>query len=219
MARRVKTENGSYLFEGEMEQTSICAEAMYEHFRHSDGGLMRIVVERYIASKDFAVLEVLNETILKEREDEWEGFSDLRREIESAALRKLAGHKGKREVSKEDFGMALGRLFETAGYDRNPLLSQNSDWLAVFRVAIDVELAQDNAYSDFIALIKNLDLPFLPKSLSVTNISNIYVGIYTKPVREWTEEAYLKSRATTGARLAFFRRKQKIAQLLLDLLS
>lgn len=197
----------------------MCAESMGEYFKQSDGGLMKTVVERCIASNNFAVLQVLNDTILKKGENEWEGFSDLRRKIEVAALRHLAGNKGKRVVTKEDFGKALVKLLGALGYDKKPLLSSSSDWVAVFRVAIDVKLVQDNAYSDFVALIKSFDLPSTPVALSITNISNAYDGIYTKPVGEWTEEAYLKFRTSKNVRLEFFRRKQKIAQFLLDLLS
>lgn len=206
-----------YMADG--RRVPVDANPMGEYLKHSDGGLMRIVVRRYIASNDFAVLQVLNDTILKRGEGEWEGFGDLRKEIEEAALRQFAGNKRKRVVTKEYFGTVLGKLFEMKGYDRKPLFSRRSDWVAVFRVAIDVGLVQDNAYSDFVVLINDLKFPSLPQTLSTTNISNAYDGIYTKPVEEWTEEAYLKSRTAKSVRLEFFRRKQKIAQILHDLLS
>ena len=184
--------NGMFLCEDERVELPLCADPMGEYFKHSDGGLMRIVVERHIASNDFAVLQVLNDTILKKGEDEWEGFGDLRREIEAAALRQLAGNKGKRVVTKEDFSKALVRLFEAKGYDQKPLFGGSSEWVAVFRVAIDVGLVQDNAYSDFVALVRALDLPSPPKKPIKTDISNAYEGIYTKPVEDWNEEAYMK---------------------------
>lgn len=218
-ARWMLEGNGMFPLGIELMEMSVCAESMGEYSMRSDGGLMKTVVERCIASKSFAVLQVLNDVILQSGENEWEGFSDLRRKIEVAALRHLAGNKGKRVVTKEDFGKALVKLLGALGYDRKPLLSSSSDWVAVFRVAIDVKLVQDNAYSDFVALIKSFDLPSTPVALSITNISNAYDGIYTKPVGEWTEEAYLKFRTSKSVRLEFFRRKQKIAQFLLDLLS
>ena len=217
--RQARVANGMFVSEEDGLPASMCAESESDYGLLSDGGLMRGVVDSCISTNDFAVLQVLNDRILKKGKDRWEGFKDLSRIIETAALQQIAANRGRRTVAREDFRRALVSLFAMNDYNGKPLMARSSDWVAVFRVAVDVELVQDCEYADFVSLIRDLHLERLPKLLRKTDVSNAYEGVYTKPVAEWTEEAYLRGQVTENVRIEFFRRKQRIAQKLMELLS
>lgn len=134
------------------------------------------------------------------------------------AERETAPNRGERKVTRERFRSALIKLFASKNMKGKPLFTGSSDWVAVFRVAVDVELVADSAYEDFVKMIEEMRFPVLPKPLSKTNVSNAYSGVYTKPVEQWTEEAYLNSRTTDGARLTYFYSKLAIALKLQELL-
>ena len=196
----------------------MCSEEVSVYGQHSDGGLMCIIVDECLSSNNFAMLQAVSDHILKPREDEWNGFSELRKKIETAALQRMAAQTRKKSVSRKDFRRALARLFEEKTDDGRSLFSNRSDWVAVFRVAVDVGLVGENAYADFVELVNNPVMPSLPKPISKTDVSNAYSGIYTKPLKEWSAEAYLKQRTTNAVRLTYFYNKKRIADRLLNLL-
>lgn len=196
----------------------MCSEEVSVYGQHSDGGLMCIIVDECLSSNNFAMLQAVTDHILKPRENEWNGFSELRKKIETAALQRMAAQTRKKSVSRNDFRMALARLFEEKTDDGRSLFSNRSDWVAVFRVAVDVGLVGENAYADFVELVNNPVMPSLPKPISKTDVSNAYSGIYTKPLKEWSAEAYLKQRTTNAVRLTYFYNKKRIADRLLNLL-
>lgn len=132
--------------------------------------------------------------------------------LNNAILRATAVGTKKTKVTREQFRSALIRLFEKCDEDRKPLFFRKTHWVAVMRVAVDAELVRENI-GDFTAFVKALKICTMKIPLSQKGLSNAYIGIYRKVLREWSEQAYLNERDGKG-QPSYYREMERIAMTL-----
>lgn len=197
----------------------MCAEAVAMYMR-SDGGFMRELVTRLTVKEDYTLLAVLD-IVLKDFQDEWDGYKALRLEIENLLMLQVTTRSKKPQITREQFREALLRLFEIKDYHDKPLFKRANHWVAVMRVAIDRQLAEDDAPEAFVKWVSEMELPEeLTKTLDRKTIGNSYNGIYLKPLVEWTDENYLRLReGLPSGRKQYFYDMRAVAQKLNELLS
>ena len=181
---------------------------------------MRKLVTHYSTREDYAMLKVLD-ILLKEWQNEWDGFNELHQQVQLLSLQQIATRSKKPQVTHEQFREALLRLFAVKDYHDKPLFKRANHWVAVMRVAIDWQLAEDDAPEAFVKWVSEMELPKeLMRTLHRKNIGNYYNGIYQKPLVEWTDENYMRLREglATG-RKQYFYDMRSVAQKMNDLLS
>lgn len=196
----------------------MCAEAVAMYMR-SDGGFMRELVTRLTVKEDYTLLAVLD-IVLKDFQDEWDGYKALRREIENLLMLQVTTRSKKPQITREQFREALLRLFKIKDYHDKPLFKRANHWVAVMRVAIDFNLVGDNAFEAFVGFIRDMQLPIMPKKLTRQTVSNSYNGIYTKPLTEWTDDNYQRwYEGGCGQRKVYYDEMRAVAEKLHDLLN
>lgn len=111
-----------------------------------------------------------------------------------AAMMELLGNNGGDgpRVTREMFNAGLVTLMEMRDGNGKLLFKHQTHWVAVMRVAVDVDLIADKQYTGFKRFIESLKIKELRIPISVKLLSRVYQGVYAKPLTSWSWEAYCK---------------------------
>lgn len=75
------------------------------------------------------------------------------------------------------------------GYDKkNRVFTKTRHWEAIYRIAADYGFIIDGDYDYFKKIIDDMNIPNLPKSLTVNFLQKNNVGVYANNINDWTEE-------------------------------
>ena len=156
----------------------------------SNAALMQICREM-IKRKDLGAMGTLL-VYLKLISEDFE-VSDMIEMLANAII-ELVGNSNNNEpnVTRDSFRTALITLMEMSDGDGRPLFKRQTHWMAVMRVAVDVKLVGGANYTAFKRFIESLKIGELRIPINVKLLSRLYQGVYAKPLRAWSWEAYCK---------------------------
>jgi len=166
-------------------------------------GLIEVLVDEGIRENDGAFLALMRAK-LHEKQDSYD-VKGIILKIDQWGLRQLGecAVPSKGGLSPEAVRGALMVLFACLNKEGKRLFSKANHWVAVFRVMVDEELVADNAFEVFAKYIDGLMIENVPYELNTNNLSHSYDGVYRRPLKDWSVEAYLRWKGT-GAKTKIF---------------
>jgi len=178
-----------------------CAEPTGEY--GSNTGLVEELVEDSIRNNDGAFLALVRAR-LYDKQDSYD-VKGIILKIDQWGLRQIGecAVPSKGGLSPEAVRGALMVLFAYTNKEGKRLFSKANHWVAVFRVMVDEELVADNAFEVFAKYIDGLMIENVPFELNTNSLSHSYDGVYRRPLKDWSVEAYLRWKGT-GAKTKIF---------------